>query len=100
MFDNDRRALEQAYLRAQPTETDAADLPRVFERFYTGTQSRADGHTGLGLAISKSIIEAHSGIIEVASRENSGSTFTIRLPLQTDDHKTVPTNTAPAGRRL
>ena len=78
----------------------AADLPRVFERFYSGTKSRADGHTGLGLAISKSIVEAHSGIIEVASQENSGTTFTIRLPLQTDDHKTFPTNTAPAGRRL
>jgi signal transduction histidine kinase len=36
---------------------------RVFDAFYRGDASRADGGTGLGLAISKAIVEAHGGKI-------------------------------------
>ncbi|MEJ0091772.1 MAG: ATP-binding protein [Limisphaerales bacterium] len=60
----------------------AEDLPRVFGRFYRADESRTGaGNAGLGLAISKAIIEAHGGTIEVVSRENVGSTFTVRLPI-------------------
>ena len=59
-----------------------ADLPRVFGRFYRADQSRTGaGNAGLGLAITKAIIEAHGGTIEVASKENAGTTFTVRLPI-------------------
>ncbi len=60
----------------------AEDLPHVFGRFYRADQSRTGaGNAGLGLAISKAIIEAHGGTIEVASEENAGTTFTVRLPV-------------------
>jgi signal transduction histidine kinase len=36
---------------------------RVFDAFYRGDASRADGGAGLGLAISKAIVEAHGGKI-------------------------------------
>ena len=60
----------------------AEDLPRVFGRFFRADESRTGaGNAGLGLAISKAIVEAHGGTIDVASKENAGTTFTVRLPI-------------------
>jgi signal transduction histidine kinase len=59
-----------------------ADLPYIFDRFYTvnKARSRAASGTGLGLAITRSILEAHGGSVRVESRPQGGSTFTLRLP--------------------
>jgi two-component system, OmpR family, sensor histidine kinase SenX3 len=63
----------------------AADLERIFERFYRvdPARSRQTGGTGLGLAIVKHAATRHRGEVNVWSKEGSGSTFTIRLPLLT-----------------
>jgi signal transduction histidine kinase len=56
---------------------------RLFERFYrtsSATEKAVQG-TGLGLAISKAIVEAHGGKIDFTSREGSGTTFRVSLPL-------------------
>jgi len=60
----------------------AADLDRVFERFYRVDQarSRATGGTGLGLAIVKHAVQNHGGDVTAWSKPGRGSTFTIRLP--------------------
>jgi signal transduction histidine kinase len=61
-----------------------AELPRIFDRFYRGTnvgEARASG-SGLGLAIARSIVEMHGGFIEVASVLGEGAVFRVVLPRQ------------------
>ncbi len=58
----------------------AADLERLFERYYRGHRHEGEG-LGLGLFIVKGLVEAHGGRIQVASTEGVGTTFTIHLPL-------------------
>ncbi|MEO3785883.1 ATP-binding protein [Actinocorallia sp. B10E7] len=59
------------------------ELERIFERFYRvdPARSRETGGTGLGLAIVKHVATKHGGEVTVWSKEGSGSTFCLRLPL-------------------
>ncbi|HOO78215.1 MAG TPA: ATP-binding protein [bacterium] len=61
----------------------AANLERVFDRFFTTVpRDRERGFgSGLGLAIARRIIEKHAGTIEVESAPGKGSVFRFRLPL-------------------
>lgn len=57
------------------------DLPRIFERFYRGKNSRVTRKrgTGLGLSICQFIAQAHGAQIQVESIEGRGSVFTVRF---------------------
>ena len=59
----------------------AADLPHVFDRFRRGANVGGIAGTGIGLAGARRIVEQHGGTILVASIEGEGSTFTMRIPL-------------------
>lgn len=58
------------------------DIPRVTERFYRvdKSRSRASGGTGLGLAITKHIAIRHNARLQIKSKLNKGSTFSLVFP--------------------
>jgi len=60
-----------------------ADLPRVFEAFFT---TRTTVGTGIGLFVAKQFVEGHGGQIEIESRQNGedhGTTVRVFLPIST-----------------
>ena len=62
-------------------------LEKIFERFYrVENATHTIKGTGLGLHLVKMTVEKHHhGKITVESKENEGSTFTVYLPLTTDE---------------
>jgi signal transduction histidine kinase/CheY-like chemotaxis protein len=75
-------------------------LPAIFDRFTQADSFPTRSHqgTGLGLAIVRQLVEAMGGAIEVHSTVDSGSTFTISLPLEGAKLNAEP-GTADAGTR-
>lgn len=72
-----------------------ANLPRIFDRFFTSR--RDEGGSGLGLSIVRSLVEAHRGRIEV--RSVSGETiFALELPLAEESLAPEPGESPESGR--
>lgn len=57
------------------------DQPRLFERYFRGSNTSGIGGTGVGLYLVSRIVELHGGVVSVSTREGAGSIFTVRLPL-------------------
>jgi PAS domain S-box-containing protein len=60
---------------------DAADIPRLFERFFRVSPEGNVPGTGLGLAITHELVEFHGGHLAVASTPGQGSVFAVYLPV-------------------
>jgi signal transduction histidine kinase len=55
---------------------------QVFDPFFS-TKRRGEG-TGLGLDIVRTIVRRHGGQIDFTSTEGEGTSFRVRLPLESD----------------
>jgi signal transduction histidine kinase len=64
-------------IRDAGTGFDPAELPQVFEPFYT----RRQGGVGLGLSIAWRIVREHGGCITAANHPSGGAVVSIRLPV-------------------
>jgi two-component system, OmpR family, sensor histidine kinase SenX3 len=79
----------------------AAEIDRIFERFYRvdPARHRSTGGTGLGLSIVKHVAASHGGDVRVWSVEGQGSTFTLELPRRTTSASPASTpETSPGSR--
>ncbi len=72
-----------------------ANLPRLFQPFFT---TKGGQSSGLGLSSSYGIIKRHQGEIQVSSRVNQGTVFTIVFPRATGPTLAQSTATTPVGR--
>ncbi|BAB73503.1 ATP-binding protein [Anabaena sp. FACHB-709] len=78
-------------------------LPYVFDRFRQADSSitRSHGGLGLGLAIVRHLVELHGGTVHVHSPgEEQGSTFTVKLPLLSENKATSIEPISPRGENL
>jgi signal transduction histidine kinase len=73
-------------VRDQGYGMDEQEVRRIFERFYRTRRAEQSGEagTGIGLALVEEIVVQHGGSIEVESRPNQGSRFTLVLPRAAD----------------
>lgn len=86
----------------------AEALPRIFDMFSQVDRSieRSTGGLGIGLALVKALVEMHGGSVSAASAGlGKGSTFTVKLPLLSDDTAEVAVlpaehQAAGTGRRI
>jgi len=79
---------EASWIKVEVTDTGiglpAAELTRIFERFYRVDESRArsTGGNGIGLTITKHLVLAHGGTIWAESAgDDRGTTFIFTLPI-------------------
>ena len=79
----------KGYIRIDLSDTGvgikASDMEHIFDPFFT-TKDVGRG-TGLGLSLVYGIVRNHGGYIEVKSKVNEGTTFSIYLPVAPDEDK-------------
>lgn len=56
------------------------EQPRVFQRFYRGTEHAEEEGVGIGLYLVRQIAEGQGGYVKVVSQAGMGSTFSLYLP--------------------
>ncbi len=58
----------------------AADLPRVFDRFFRADGARSTSGTGLGLSIVRQVVESHGGSVRAEPAPGGGARFCLVFP--------------------
>lgn len=87
---------ERCFVRVEDTGIGIPQnkISEIFERFFQGENSKSTQYpgTGIGLALSKEIVNLHHGNINVESKPDQGSVFTIELLLNKDHFNTSEVN--------
>lgn len=58
----------------------AAEMDKIFNRFYRATTAQNIAGSGVGLSLVKDLVNVHGGRITVASEEGKSTTFTLHFP--------------------
>lgn len=77
----------------------SGDQSRIFDAFERAAPVENFSGLGLGLYITRRIVEAHGGVIEVASTPGQGATFVVTLPRQAHERGEVPVVHLQQGER-
>jgi two-component system sensor histidine kinase KdpD len=67
-----------------------ADLPRLFDRFYRGTQAKGVSGTGMGLSIARGLLAVERGRVWAENCPDGGARFTIAVPVESRAAQQVP----------
>ncbi|WP_109370476.1 MULTISPECIES: PAS domain-containing sensor histidine kinase [unclassified Massilia] len=59
-----------------------ADLPRVFDKGYRGSNAAGLPGSGLGLYMARSVVEVHGGTLDHVAAPGGGAEFRLCLPVQ------------------
>nr|MDZ8003141.1 ATP-binding protein [Nostoc sp. DedSLP05] len=86
-------------VRDTGTGIPAAELPRLFDRFYRvqGSRGRTYEGSGIGLSLVQDLVRLHGGEVRVSSQVNQGSSFIVVLPTGTAH---LPADRIGASRNL
>jgi signal transduction histidine kinase/DNA-binding response OmpR family regulator len=99
-----RRVAEGIELQVADTGTGipAEEMPRLFERFHRihGARGRSVEGTGIGLALVQELVNLHGGSIRAESVPGAGTTFYVRLPLESSAPRATATATDRAAGRI
>jgi signal transduction histidine kinase len=82
-----REAYAYMHVTDQGIGIPAAAIPHLFRRFYRAgnTNTHRISGLGIGLYVTREILAQHHGTIEITSVEGQGSTFSIALPLCSEE---------------
>lgn len=71
---------DKTYLIVEISDTGCGIDPETLDTIFTPFVTYKSSGTGLGLPIIQKIIQSHNGILEISSRPQKGTTFTVKLP--------------------
>lgn len=87
---------EKCYIKVEDTGVGIPQnkMSEIFDRFFQGENYKNPQYpgTGIGLALSKEIVTLHHGTIEVESKSEQGSVFTVELLLNKEHFNTSEVN--------